>query len=437
MPEVKYRLYRDGDEVGIVDVINKCFSSFNGWGLTANKWLEYEKLDYAFRKDMALVAEYDGRVVGHVQLILRKLKMGVRKYLLNGGIANVSTDPEFRRRGIATNLMRLAIKVCRERGIPLSGLFTGYPGTAHRVYRRVGYANTYFMFTFIAELDEIDEVKDVYPVVEGIKIEEIEPNDVNRLDELYRSLHEGCAGVALRTRSYWLNKILGDKVSFHTFFYDNPEAYIRVKAMLGNRIVGYALAFLPYKARYTYDPKDRGIILEILGENSGIVGSLALHLFKAFREHGLKTVSGSFPAADPYLNVFEGFNVFRCGGIYMEALPRLDVYLREMSEEFSSRLEDNGVKLDAKILFTSKHAEAGIRIRGHQVELYDGNKYDVVVRVDWDGLTRMIYGIEGFIDLYSSGYISVESKFDPRKVLTALATMFPLRVFHIWRIDHW
>ena len=79
---LEFRRYRDGDEVGIVETMNSAFETFRQWGLTSDIWLELTRRDYGFRRDLALVAEEDGKIVGHVQLVLRKLRYGCADLLL-------------------------------------------------------------------------------------------------------------------------------------------------------------------------------------------------------------------------------------------------------------------------------------------------------------------------------------------------------------------
>ncbi|GEM_PF-6494091 len=59
-----------------------------------------------------------------------------------GGIAGVATRWEYRRRGLATRLMREAIRRVRARGISNTTLFTARSLPAIRIYERLGYSET-------------------------------------------------------------------------------------------------------------------------------------------------------------------------------------------------------------------------------------------------------------------------------------------------------
>ncbi len=93
-----------------------------------------------FPRDL-LVALVDGVVASTVDVQYRKLLVdGVP--LWTGGIAGVATRWEHRGRGLATRLMREAIRRIRARGISNTSLFTGHHLPAIRIYERLGYAET-------------------------------------------------------------------------------------------------------------------------------------------------------------------------------------------------------------------------------------------------------------------------------------------------------
>lgn len=72
LEEIVFRFYKEGDEEGIVKTMVESFGNFRRFGLTAEDWLEFDSRDPGFRKDLALIAEYKGETVSHVQLVLRE-----------------------------------------------------------------------------------------------------------------------------------------------------------------------------------------------------------------------------------------------------------------------------------------------------------------------------------------------------------------------------
>jgi len=90
------------------------------------------------RKDF-LVAVVDGVVASSVNIQYRELLIdGVP--IRTGGIAGVATHGAYRHRGLATRLMKEALRRIRDRGVSNASLFTGFNLPAIRIYRRFGYS---------------------------------------------------------------------------------------------------------------------------------------------------------------------------------------------------------------------------------------------------------------------------------------------------------
>ena len=87
------------------------------------------------------VAVVDGVVASTVEVLYRDLIIGGVP-IRTGGIAGVATRWEYRHRGLATRLMREAIRRIRSRGISSATLFTGTNLPAIRIYTRLGYSET-------------------------------------------------------------------------------------------------------------------------------------------------------------------------------------------------------------------------------------------------------------------------------------------------------
>jgi predicted N-acetyltransferase YhbS len=82
--------------------------------------------DPAYRPDQRLVAKVDGRIASHVHLTERTVRYGSVPIRLNG-VMWVGTLPEYRGRGLAQSLMRLADRRAIETGALLQALTTGMP----------------------------------------------------------------------------------------------------------------------------------------------------------------------------------------------------------------------------------------------------------------------------------------------------------------------
>jgi len=88
-----------------------------------------------------LVAVVDGVIASTVEVQYRDLIVGGVP-IRTGGIAGVATRWEYRHHGLATRLMREAIRRVRSRGISNTTLFTGTNLPAIRIYTRLGYSET-------------------------------------------------------------------------------------------------------------------------------------------------------------------------------------------------------------------------------------------------------------------------------------------------------
>lgn len=61
--------------------------------------------------------------------LIKKIPLGNREYLVRD-IKDVSCLPDYAKKGIATNLMKMAIEYMQKEGCDLSLLSTGYKGFA-------------------------------------------------------------------------------------------------------------------------------------------------------------------------------------------------------------------------------------------------------------------------------------------------------------------
>src|SRR5438046_2299997 len=82
----------------------------------------YNENDRAFRDELCLVARENGRLVSTVQIFDRRIRLMGHEVAM-GGIGSVFTLKDFRKRGVASELMKLSIKTMEHEGFELSLLF--------------------------------------------------------------------------------------------------------------------------------------------------------------------------------------------------------------------------------------------------------------------------------------------------------------------------
>ncbi len=228
--DVAIRTYKPGEEEEIAELLRRCFDTFDRYGLSEAGWLEYTEVDPGFRRELSYVAEVDGRIVSHVQVVEKRLRttLGIVEA---AGIANVSTDPEFRRKGLASALLRRAQSSSALRS---SALFTGYASGPQRIYQRLGFTDVALSRRFRAPLDDLRP-----PPSSGIKVVE---GDVSwEVVELYEAKGEGYACWPVRSEIEWREKF-SERIAVHSFFHVPREEGEFLLALDEEGVAGYYAA---------------------------------------------------------------------------------------------------------------------------------------------------------------------------------------------------
>lgn len=146
---VQYRVrnYRKGDEVAIAKIMSECFGP-----TTPRQLREWNRRGEVKPEDIFL-GVVDGKPVSHVNLEFKELDHGESVYLKTAGIAGVCTDSEYRKKGIVTNLMKLALNRGQRRGVSNASLFTGLDLPAIRIYQRLGFVDVMTWRTYTKYID--------------------------------------------------------------------------------------------------------------------------------------------------------------------------------------------------------------------------------------------------------------------------------------------
>lgn len=127
---MEVRGYRAGDEASLARLGAGAFGENSGY------WERYYKPGGNARVDLDLVRliEEDGEVRASAAVLPLEVFVDGRSVPM-GGIAAVATDPAYRRRGFAGELMRDVLRTMREQGMHLSALWP----FAHAFYRAYGW----------------------------------------------------------------------------------------------------------------------------------------------------------------------------------------------------------------------------------------------------------------------------------------------------------
>ena len=156
--------------------------------------------DPSYKPEQRILVKVDGRVVSHVHLTDREIRLGSVRLAMNG-VMWVGTLPEYRGLGFAQNLMRLADGRARETGAAVQALTTGMP----QFYRPLGWGvcgRQSFGQTLSRNLPQVSD-----GIVEGKggfwhvrPWRQVELNDLMRL---YDAQFGQTTGSVIRSEDYW------------------------------------------------------------------------------------------------------------------------------------------------------------------------------------------------------------------------------------------
>jgi predicted N-acetyltransferase YhbS len=173
--------------------------------------------DPAFRDDLAIVAEDDGRFVATLQILPKTVRIGAAEVRV-GGIGNVFTTAEYRHKGVASDVLRRAVEVLEQERFDLSLLFA----SRLTFYAQFGWHSHRRLLAGVSPPAEIAPPRVRVRVFDG-------PRDLPAVMELYDSYSAGRSGSVVRDQTYWRGQLR---------YAGNPgETFLLAER--GGRIVAY------------------------------------------------------------------------------------------------------------------------------------------------------------------------------------------------------
>lgn len=421
MMQLVLRRYRPGDEEPIAGLLRKCFDTYNRFGLTGDKWLEYARIDPGFSTELSYVAELGGKVVSHVQIVERKLRttLGVVKA---AGVANVSTDPEHRGRGLATNLLKKALSDCGDAGYALSALFTGYASRPQRIYRRLRFTDVELSRRFRALLS------DVRPPSLG-RVEVVEEDEPPRaVYEVYEERGDSFAGWPVRSEQEWREKV-AKRVFIHSFFYvDKHEGLVTV-AREGGDVVGYAVG-----APSPWDEESfLAVELVSVRDRPTALAALLGELVKRAAGTGRRVIVVDAPPTPEYRWALRGAAYEQGLGVFMVKLLGLRALFSHVREDLEARISKKPVA-KIGIRLTVEGESVTLRVGEGELEI-TGDSADAEVYMPASVFNKLLFGVlspaEALMDSKVKCNVSL------RRLVESLEAIFTPRKFHIWAPDRW
>lgn len=141
------RNYRKGDEAHIAKIFSECF------GPITPRLVMQGYRRFKITPEYIFICEADGKPVSIVDILFKQLHVGEGVYSKTCGIADVCTDSDYRNKGIASNLMKLALEYAKNSGASNASLFTGLDIPAHRIYQRLGFVDIMTFSSYFKCLD--------------------------------------------------------------------------------------------------------------------------------------------------------------------------------------------------------------------------------------------------------------------------------------------
>jgi predicted N-acetyltransferase YhbS len=222
---LRIRAARPGDLPQIYDVLATCFTD-----APIELFVEQTERDSTFRWRHARVAEIDGRIVAHVRIFDRKMRVcGVP--VRAAGVGSVATLPQHEGSGVATALLYDAIHEAHRLGMALAYLYTGLPA----FYERVGF-RIVRQPAFHADAGEAARIGHHH----AYDLRPIEDAGIPALLRIYRTATAGTTGAIARTTRTWRD-------AQHWLDEDGPGCLVATYA-------GRAVAYLRARRRaYGYE----------------------------------------------------------------------------------------------------------------------------------------------------------------------------------------
>jgi len=148
--------------------------------------------DPTYRPENVRIVEVNGRIVSHVMLVDRTIRVGWDT-LRMGGISWVTTHRAHRKRGYMRALMEDCLGYMERQGYSIS-LLDGIPG----FYHRFGYVAVMPYYTLRISAAEAGKLE------RELMVRRFKKTDLGAVMELYQADNDHRTGTVVRTEAYWL-----------------------------------------------------------------------------------------------------------------------------------------------------------------------------------------------------------------------------------------
>lgn len=284
--------------------------------------------DPDYRPDQRIVAKVDNKVVSHVHLTDRQVRYGTVRLALNG-VMWVGTLPEYRGLGFAQNLMRMADRRARDRGVVLQALTTVMP----QFYRPLGWGVCGRQTLGIVLSRNLPASGDAPPenASEAWQVRPWRQVELGDLMKLYDAQYAYTTGSVVRSEEYW-RWLIGRRY-----------AHVIWVACLGESVRGYAFVKDHKVLEVAFDPAFPWALRALLGR----IRSEAL-------ERAYPQVIIHAPVDHPVMEVVQpagrvlDVDEYE-GSSSMQHVPDVGRFLRAIGPELLRRVIESGASLPLEL----------------------------------------------------------------------------------------
>jgi predicted N-acetyltransferase YhbS len=273
MVDWKVRSYHDGDEVGIVELQN---TEPRTRPYMLERWFwRYKNNPYGF---LTVVAEHDGKIVGHMAWWLLEMKFGGKKIVASQA-SELVVHPGYRRQGMFLAMGKALAEMAQDQGVQFTYGFPNAPAyVGHLQYGWVdvaqipmlaGYFDTYPMIR-----RPLSSIANLFYRKLTKKIVTIDIAKIDRFPESINTLTENALlryGIFVERNAKYLN----------WRFFQNPEQQYEVFAYEKGYVVTLAESL---------DKRKVGYIVDIVAEDDEAFLALTQKAIAELAKHGVDSV---------------------------------------------------------------------------------------------------------------------------------------------------
>lgn len=421
--------YKSGDENHIASLLIECFGTFASFGMNREIWMKYQEIDPGFNISNAFVAKFKDEIIGHIQVINRNLKLGGSTYVKFASISNVCVLPDYRREGVAIELLNQIHSQIMDPDLHLTSLLVQPNSGAWSLYSKLGYMDVYLLEDITCGLEEIRQMIKPHDSPNKITIRNYLSGDESYMLNIYNSSSSPLVGIQKRDLDYWRRRYVS-VLTYDGFFYEPFDPDKVLIAEEDGAVCGYCFLSIT---------KDKGYIREIFatpGKEYAVASLVAAALDK-FASRSIREVVFLSMLAPLYQIFKDIIDNSKCKisphDLFMVKILDLLGLIRSLEQEICERLKYHhpitiGLRIGDKPL--ALKVEANRIVFGTNL----GN-CDTIFSMKEETFLKLLFGAVSVDEIICEDKIDIMPNNDYSK--TIFRSLFPRKSFYLSQGDVW